>query len=215
MLISACGEDNYVVKYAWGKTFTYQGAYTNNLATSNNGGSEIGKLLKAEYDHMDLTKVNIGGDTEDISSMKGSSYEEFIATISEHCNETFTRMYKDITIKVGTQEENNITINDKTYSIQNGASPDFFEILAENEEDGKLGHFGSRLINTPNSTDNKYLFDISITGEVASKIYGISIIIPLDHAIQDPNAMDNLDGEGTKIGSSIMISFTPYFCEAK
>lgn len=84
MLASACGGgggDNYVTKYAWDKTFTYQQAYTTNLEASKNGGSKIGDLFKAEYDHLDLAKASVNGSSADLSSMKGSSYEQFIASL--------------------------------------------------------------------------------------------------------------------------------------
>lgn len=218
MLISACGGDNYVKKYAWGKTFTYQQAYTTNLENAKNNGSKIGDLLKAEYDHLDLAKASIDGKETDISSIKGSNYEQFIKDLSNLINTEFIKSYQNIIIKVGNQEENKITINNKTYNISTGEfGPYSYKILPQDTTSGinYIGYFEYVLINTPNSTDSKYLFNISTFGEEIENINRISVSIPLDHTIEDPSADDILDSStGEKIGSKIFIDFIPYFCEA-
>lgn len=220
MLVSACGGgDNYVTKYAWDKTFTYQQAYTTNLETSKNGSSKIGDLLKAEYDHLDLAKASIDEKETDISSIKSSNYEQFIKALSNLINTEFIKSYQNIIIKVGNQEENKITINNKTYNISTNGELGLYtyKILPQDTTGGinYIGFFEYILINTPNSTDSKYLFSISTFGEEIENINRISVSIPLDHAIEDPNADDIFDSStGEKIGSKIVIEFVPYFCEA-
>lgn len=190
MLVSVCGGgggDNYVTKYAWDKTFTYQQAYTTNLEASKNGGSKIGDLLKAEYDHLDLAKASVNGSSTHLSSIKGSSYEQFIATLKSAIEGELESL-QNIVIKVADQNGNKITINNKTFDIaESNMGSNRYEILPQDSTNGVnyIGYFDYVLVNTPNSINSQYLFYIETFGEEIDTISTVSVSIPLDHTIDD------------------------------
>lgn len=149
--------------------------------------------------------------------MKGSSYEQFIATLKSAIEGELESL-QNIVIKVVDQNDNKITINNKTFDIaESNMGSNRYEILPQYSTSGVnyIGYFDYVLVNTPNSINSQYLFYIETFGEEIDTISTVLVSIPLAHTIDDQSADDIFDSStNEKIVSKIVIEFIPYFYEA-
>lgn len=217
LVLTACGNDAPETRYAWGKTFSYQGTVMHNFYSyGGNNGTEKGQLVKSEFkkSNLDLTKVKINNVTTDLSACANLSADQFLQEITKRAKAEMQSLYGNITIKVGTEEECNVTINGKVYKLQKTEFDHRYNIIDESESETSLnrecGNLSVKLCHDGNNQDLNYGLDISkytLDGKAGVVISSVTIEIPTIKVIEDESALFN----GTY--SYITISYTPYFNE--
>ncbi len=206
-LLSGCGGDEPIPKeYAWGKTFSYQGVFVANKGQYGMGGTPYGELLKSEYNknNIDLEKVTINGETKDLTSAcKGMTADAFISHIDNLAKTMLEKKYENFVVKVGSEEEKTVTINNTTYNcvLQGG---DYYNIK---ENDNNVGGFNS-LISLDVDGKTKGCLNLSYN-KFQDTYYNISMSFPTITICNDASADKNTNGDEVE-STSISIQYYPY-----
>lgn len=227
LFLSACGSDNSSTgdnsssgnNYAWGKTFTYQGTALNDYDSfGGNNGTPRAQLLKEEFDkgNLDLDNAEINGEVISLLSLicEDKSADEFFEYLKNRLESKLHTMYENVTIVVGTEAEKTITVNNKTYTLEeDGVGTNFYKLVDENAADSSVLYQGmmcSILMSDASGQDLKSVLNISVFDEDANAKIGIEkviIKIPTLTKINDKTA------ETVNDRSFISISLTSYFNE--
>lgn len=214
IILSACGGGNEppTIKYAWGKTFTYQGTVLNDLATKQNSGTAKGELLKAQYSNLNLAETTINGVTTDLSALVGENVtaDQFITNLKIKASDLLTDYCNGVIVKIGTKEEQTITINNVSYDLMEYNASTYQ--IKPNDNESQLVWVGSFDAQLCENKNGQSLFDgleISIFGISDIHVEAITISIPTISRIDDGGADDLGDGR-----TAISVTFTPYFNEA-
>lgn len=228
--LTACGNAKKV--YAWGKTFTYQGAYSTNYEQHENDAPTYKNLLKKEFEanNLDFQNAKIyispieSSKTIDLTVASTIDFNAFISFINHEAFITLTSNYKDWKVEVGNKEDNCITINGKTYSLSqdddewNAFDATEYGILNDvtNTENKYLGRFDSILPSAINDYDSDYKsICLSFDG-----LYNFTITIPTKTPVNEDGyfieeSWDETTNTTKIISSSIIITFSPIFTIAE
>ncbi len=214
VLLTACGGDEPpTIKYAWGKTFTYQGTVLNNLATEVNGGSAKGELLKAQYSNLNLSEATVNGITTDLSALGGENVtaDQFITNLKNRAGDILTNYCTGVIVKIGSKEEQIITINNVNYGLIEDITS-IYQIKPNDNQSGLIyvGTFDAQLYENKNGQSLFDGLEISIFGISGVFVDTVTISIPTITRIDDSGADDLGDGR-----TAINIAFKPYFNEAQ
>lgn len=223
LFLSACGDVGYIppeTRYAWGRTFTYQGAsFNDHLTIGGNNGTPRGKLLKDEYTkgNLDLANAFINGVAVDLSQYSDLSADAFFQHLISMMEARLHTMCDGITIVVSTEEELTVTVNKKPYKlVETSEGSNYFTLIDESAVGGAIlswGNMSSLLLNSSgDGQEVNYGLDISVFDEninAYDRISTIDVTIPTFKIVNDETAV-LIDNKY----STLSISLKPYFNEA-
>ncbi|MGN0797452.1 MAG: hypothetical protein ACI4M5_04515 [Christensenellales bacterium] len=230
--MSAC-EDTAKV-YAWGKTFTYQGAYSTNYDHNSNDAPTYKTLLQREFeaDNLDFENATMSSLYDDniiktnLSPGASIGFDAFISFLNHEALMQFTSKYKDWKVEVGNREDNSITINEKTYLLSqeddewNFFDDDEYGIINDNISEEKPARYLGRIdlalpksINDCNSDYKCLLMDFE-------EVKNLIITIPTKTVVNEDGYFveenwDEVTQTYVPTYSALVITFTPYFSIAE
>lgn len=212
--LTACGGDDYKTEYAWGKTFTFQGAMLDDKNNwGNNSTNSKLDLMKLAYsnNNLNFAESTVNDTSKNISESKGNNVNEFLNNLDTIAIQTLANKYKDFSFVVGSEQELTLKIikgnNEKTYSLVK-TQQTFYNII--DEEGTQIGYLNSKLERN-NKTDGNLFMIITSSAYFPDFAYNCKISVPTITPITDGSADLEYLEDGTVGKNSISFTYTAYF----
>jgi len=192
ILFCGCGNSEPEIKYVWNKTFSYQGAYTDEWESRNNGGSYKIDLLKTQFNngYLDLENAEVNGIKVDFSS--AINFEMLKTLITTAVENALQSIYSSLTVKIGDLDSPTIVVNGNTFKFeQSEYSSEYFNIINDTDPQNILnvGFFMNPLTNILNHNE---VLIVDLVGLGYETVY---VKIPTTNT-DDPSADVSEDSEG-------------------
>lgn len=210
MFLVGCGDNTPQNQPAWGKTFSYSGAYYDNLEgymikNDENGkpiqnGTSIRTLIRQQYlaGNLDLSAVEVEETSSTIDLSSVISGDQLIFQLHNTAKVYFTR-FANTTVRLSEKEDAKVTVNNTTYDLREVGN---YSIQSEIIENDIIVGFVGTTIHNGATYKNGLTFSINSLKDTFNTV---NIKIYTNSPITDPSAHTDLETGRTYLE----ITFTP------